>query len=193
MSERGPEGMTISEVAHRAGINRGTAYQHFRTRDELAAAVKLDFGRELTAMLTDEDSLSERIDHFLEFFIDHPELGRLWIHDILTSPDGAPSESWSAYIATLAAFTKNGQTQDGIDPEMLGRILVGAPLVWSLWASRRAEDTDERRQLVKRFGREIKRLLLFGVMKPEAWPALVAEVETASSSSGDSPEHRGEH
>ena len=26
MAERGPEGMTISEVAHRAGINRGTAY-----------------------------------------------------------------------------------------------------------------------------------------------------------------------
>ena len=40
---------------------------------------------------------------------------------------------------------------------------------------------EPRRPPVRRFGREIKRLLLFGVMKPEAWPAMVAEVEAASS------------
>jgi hypothetical protein len=64
---------------------------------------------------------------------------------------------------------------------MLGRILLGAPLVWSLWASREAEAEQERRQLVQRFGREIKRLLLFGVMKPEAWPAMVAELKSGPS------------
>ncbi len=173
--------MTISEVAHRAGINRGTAYQHFRTRNELAAAVKLDFGRELTAMLVDPQPVGERIDRLLGFFIDHPELARLWIHDILSSHDGSPSESWNSFIATLEAFTKSGKTQDGIDAEMLGRILLGAPLIWSLWASQKAEAEQERRQLVQRFGREIKRLLLFGVMKPEAWPSMVAELEAASS------------
>ncbi|MBW1689044.1 MAG: TetR/AcrR family transcriptional regulator [Deltaproteobacteria bacterium] len=181
MAERGPEAMTISEVAHRAGINRGTAYQHFRTRDELAAAVKLDFGRELTAMLVDDQPIGERIDRLLGFFLDHPELARLWIHDILSSRDGSPSESWNTFIATLEALTKSGGTRDGIDAEMLGRILLGAPLIWSLWASRKAEAEQERRRLVQRFGREIKRLLLFGVMKPEAWPAMVAELEAAAS------------
>ena len=181
MAERGPEAMTISEVAHRAGINRGTAYQHFRTRDELAAAVQRGFRETLTPMLTGERPLGERIDCFLEFFVEHPEFARLWIHDLLASSDGAPGESWANFVATLEAFTKSGKTRAGIDPEMLGRILLGAPLVWSLWASRKATAERERRRLAQRFGREIKRLLLFGVMKPEAWPAMVAELEAASS------------
>jgi AcrR family transcriptional regulator len=180
MAERGPEAMTISEVAHRVGINRGTAYQHFRARDELAAAAKLDFGRELNGLLVDEQPVGERIDRLLGFFLDHSELARLWVHDILGSRDGEPSESWATFIATLEASTKSGGTRDGIDPEMLGRILLGAPLVWSLWASRKAMAEEERRQLVQRLGREIKRLLLFGVMKPEAWPEMVAELEAAS-------------
>ena len=119
--------------------------------------------------------------NLLEFFLDHPELARLWIHDILNSRDGSPSESWNTFIARLEAFTKSGGTRDGIDAEMLGRILLGAPLVWSLWANRKAEAEEERRRLVRRFGREIKRLLLFGVMKPEAWPAMVAELKAAAS------------
>ena len=31
----GPEALTVSSVARAAGLNRTTAYQHFRTRDEL--------------------------------------------------------------------------------------------------------------------------------------------------------------
>lgn len=176
MAERGPEAMTISEVAHRAGINRGTAYQHFRTRDELAAAVRRWFSETLAAMLTGERPVSERIDRLLEFFVEHPELARLWIHGLLASSDGAPSEIWSNFVATLEAFTKSGKTQEGIDPEMLGRILLGAPLVWSLWAHKTAGDAADRRRAIGRFGREIKRLLLFGVMRPEEWPDMVAEV-----------------
>jgi len=181
MAERGPEGMTISEVAHRAGINRGTAYQHFRTRDELAAAVHRGFNETLTPMLTGDRPLGERIDCFLEFFVEHPEFARLWIRENLTRPDGAPSESWKSFVATLEAFTQSGKTQAGIDAEMLGRILLGAPLVWSIWAHETAGDAGDRRRAVRRFGREIKRLLLFGVMKPEEWPAMVAEVATARS------------
>src|SRR5271167_4920772 len=34
----GPEGLSLSEVAHLAGVNRGTAYQHFETREKLVKA-----------------------------------------------------------------------------------------------------------------------------------------------------------
>ena len=39
MAEHGPEVLSVSEVAHRAGVNRTTAYQHFRTRERLVVAV----------------------------------------------------------------------------------------------------------------------------------------------------------
>jgi hypothetical protein len=99
--------------------------------------------------------------------------------EAMTISDGAPSESWANFVATLEAFTKSGKTQEDIDPEMLGRILLGAPLVWSLWAYKTADGIADRRRAVGRFGREIERLLLFGVMKPEEWPDMVAGVATA--------------
>lgn len=51
VAERGPDSLTISEVAHRAGLNRTTAYQHFRTRDALVTAVLEAMGDELEAGL----------------------------------------------------------------------------------------------------------------------------------------------
>ena len=38
LSEDGPEGLSVSRVANLAGVNRGTAYQHFATREELLQA-----------------------------------------------------------------------------------------------------------------------------------------------------------
>ena len=39
VAERGIDALTVSGVAQRAGLNRSTAYQHFRSRDELIDAV----------------------------------------------------------------------------------------------------------------------------------------------------------
>ena len=38
LAKDGPEGVSLSEVAHLAGVNRGTAYQHFETREKLVEA-----------------------------------------------------------------------------------------------------------------------------------------------------------
>ncbi|MBW2287561.1 MAG: TetR/AcrR family transcriptional regulator [Deltaproteobacteria bacterium] len=175
VAERGPEGMTISEVAHRAGVNRGTAYQHFRNRGELATAVHDWFGGTLAMLLSSDLPVSERIDRFLEFIVGHPEYARLWIDEMLSIPNGRPNESWKTFVAALEVFAESIGAQPGIDPERLGRILVSAPLVWSLWANRAV--TEEDRSLeVRHFSHEIKRMLLFGVLNPEAWPEMVAEV-----------------
>src|SRR5689334_13347442 len=38
LAKDGPEGLSVSRVARLAGVNRGTAYQHFQTRQELLDA-----------------------------------------------------------------------------------------------------------------------------------------------------------
>ena len=38
LAQDGQEGLSVSEVARRAGVNRGTAYQHFQTREQLVEA-----------------------------------------------------------------------------------------------------------------------------------------------------------
>src|SRR5262245_14185918 len=79
MAEHGPRGLTVSEVARRAGVNRGTAYQHFPTREELVAEVLQRLGRTTKEMLdaTAPPGLNERIDETVDYFVDHPELVRI--------------------------------------------------------------------------------------------------------------------
>ena len=38
LAKDGPEGLSVSQVAQLAGVNRGTAYQHFPTREQLVEA-----------------------------------------------------------------------------------------------------------------------------------------------------------
>src|ERR1700734_2406244 len=38
LAQDGKEGVSVAQVAQRAGVNRGTAYQHFQTREQLIDA-----------------------------------------------------------------------------------------------------------------------------------------------------------
>src|SRR6188508_2978690 len=38
LAQDGKEGLSVAQVAQRAGVNRGTAYQHFQTREQLIEA-----------------------------------------------------------------------------------------------------------------------------------------------------------
>src|SRR5262245_39397387 len=84
IGERGPESLTVSGVAHAAGINRTTAYQHFRTRDELVHAVSEELVAELRAFLASQRPMVEHIDAIAGYFLDHPEVARLALYWLLT-------------------------------------------------------------------------------------------------------------
>ena len=80
-------------------------------------------------------------------------------------------------MRTLAA---SDRTHAGIDAEMLGCILLGATLVWSLLARRGPKGKPGAKQAAERFTRELKRLLAFGVLKADGWPEFVASIQSAA-------------
>src|SRR6266404_2291872 len=41
LAQDGKEGVSVAQVAQRAGVNRGTAYQHFQTREQLIEATTI--------------------------------------------------------------------------------------------------------------------------------------------------------
>ena len=175
MAERGPEALTVSDVAHRAGINRTTAYQHFRTRDALVGAVVADLADEVTAMLVERLPIGERIDRMAHFFLQHPEVGRLVLHQML-SQKPIPQRAWDRDVGEIRNLAESDRGQDGVDSEMLGYILMCVGILWPLLA-RMEFDTDEAaRHATTRLTREVKRLLLHGLLRPERWPELDAEV-----------------
>ena len=165
VAERGPEALTVSEVAHRARLNRTTAYQHFRNRDELVAAVMSRISEEVGAVLATPMPLAEHVDQLVGFFVEHPEIGRLTLHHLLAE-NPFPGHGWLRYVAELERLTNGGRAPGGVDVEMLANVLISAALLWSLHVRVRY-DEDEVDEATGRFAREMKRLLLHGLARPE--------------------------
>jgi AcrR family transcriptional regulator len=169
LAERGPEALTVSEVAHRAGLNRTTAYQHFRTRDALAAAVMAELAEDLTGKLVGSQAIWGHLDQMTLFFVDHPELARLCLHQLL-SESPLPESAWTSYLAQIRGIARSRDAQPGIDAEMLSYVLICVGLLWPVLARAQYEGTGPARRATRRMTRELRRLLLHGVLRPEAWP-----------------------
>jgi len=177
MAERGPEALTVVAVAQRAGLNRSTAYQHFRNREQLLRAVGDAFAEEVRRMFSQPRDFGEQVDFFVRHFRDHPDIARIWTFQLLSDGSEPAPEGWADYVSALERLARSPRSQDGIDAEMLGIIGMSAALVWSLMARQRTDSDEEARAETLRFAHELKRLFLFGALRPESWPALAAELE----------------
>ncbi|HXK26524.1 MAG TPA: helix-turn-helix domain-containing protein [Myxococcota bacterium] len=178
MGERGPESLTVSGVAHAAGINRTTAYQHFRTRDDLVRAVTEELIAEVASYLESQRPIVEHIDAVAGYFLEHPELARLALYWLL-SETPIPRAGMELFLQETRRLMEGGGARDDADPEMLGHLMMGVAVLWPLHARIEFEDASARRAATARLARELKRLLLYGLLRPAHWPDLVGEVANA--------------
>lgn len=179
MAEQGPGGLTVSDVARRAGVNRGTAYQHFPTRERLVAAVLERIGRGTKELLdaTAPATLDERIDATVEHFVGNPELVRLSLFRMLGGIPHPSAELWHGYVERVRALAASTAAQPDADGDMLAVILLGATMLWSL----RVQSGGASRAATPRYLRELKRLMLYGLIRPEEHPDVVAAVRDGAA------------
>ncbi|HEY8120560.1 MAG TPA: helix-turn-helix domain-containing protein [Myxococcota bacterium] len=178
MAERGPESLTVSAVAHTAGVNRTTAYQHFRTRDELVRAVSEELLAEVAGYLETKRPIVEHIDALADYFLAHPELARLALYWLL-SDSPLPRAGKELFLHETRKIVEGAGARADADAEMLGHLMMGVAVLWPLHARIEFEDDTARRAATSRLARELKRVLLYGLLRPEEWPRLVAEVGAA--------------
>ncbi len=164
-AERGPDGLTVVEVAKRAGLNRSTAYQHFRNREELSQAVADEFARELRELMREPRGMAEQIDFFVHYFEEHPNIARLWMFHLLAD-ESQPRRGWGGYLHSLEKVAESPNSLPGIDAEMLGIIGLTSSLVWSVMAGQRTGSKKDAAEETDRFAGELKRLFLAGTRKP---------------------------
>ena len=184
----GPEGVSLSEVAHLAGVNRGTAYQHFETREKLIKATADWVSDKLfRAVFGDPATLGERrleqvdiidlTDRLANFAMDNPELCRVWLLQVLSSPDPASDPFWKEYEGSLARFAKTGLAQDDIDPEVSSVIMLAGAFLWPVWARVHAGNSQALRPLARRFAQECLRMSMYGTLRPEHYPEIAARLK----------------
>jgi AcrR family transcriptional regulator len=176
----GPEGLSVSQVAQAAGVNRGTAYQHFQSREQLVKETmawvserlrEAAFGSAADQAWSSHDPQLVS-DHLLDFLMENPELGRVWLFDILSSsrPDNDPF--WTQYRGLFEKFSESELAQPGIDSEVHGVLMLMGTFLWPVWARAHSRNAKERTQMARRFTTEVLRLSLHGTMRPEKFPDL---------------------
>jgi AcrR family transcriptional regulator len=175
--------VSVAQVAQRAGVNRGTAYQHFQTREQLIEATaawvsdklyRSVFGDPAVAREQPVESVSVAgiTEQLAEFAMENPEIGRIWLYEVLSSRRPTNDPFWQQYVTNFERFAKTNLAQPGIDAEVVSVLLLAGVFLWPVWARSHARSAKERRQMAKRFTREVLRLCLHGTLRPEKYPDL---------------------
>lgn len=196
LARNGPEAVSLSEVARLAGVNRGTAYQHFDTREGLIeATVAWASDRLFRAVFGDPQTIGHRrveevdvaamTDRLTDFAMREPDLCRVWLMQILASPDPSADPFWGEYVGSLKRFAATDLAEPGVDAEALAVLTLAGTFLWPVWARVHADNPREQAALARRLANETLRLSLFGSMRAEAFPGIVARL--AKSRSGDAP------
>jgi AcrR family transcriptional regulator len=177
----GPEGLSLSAVAIRAGVNRGTAYQHFETREKLVRAT-IDWVSEtlFRAVFGDPADAGRRpvetvdvpglTDRLTAFAMANPELCRVWLMQVLASPDPASDLFWREYRGSIGRFAETSLAVPGIDAEALSVLMLAGTFLWPVWAQAHRGGADDDAALGRRFTDECLRLSMFGSLRAARYP-----------------------
>lgn len=187
LAKDGPEGISLSAVAHLASVNRGTAYQHFETRERLIdATVKWVSDKLFRAVFGEPATLGERrveevdplamAERLCDFAMENPDLCRVWLQQVLASPDPRDDPFWREYSGSFGRFAGTKLAEPEIDVEVLSVVNLAGVFFWPILARAHAVTPKQRLELSRRFSQEILRLSLFGTMRAEEFPKIVARV-----------------
>jgi AcrR family transcriptional regulator len=187
LAQDGKEGVSVAQVAQRAGVNRGTAYQHFQTREQLLEATtswvserlyRAVFGDPAVAQDQPVESISVEAltEHIAQFAMDNPDIGRVWLFELLSSKRPSSDPFWQQYVSNFQRFAETELAQPGIDAEVASVLTLAGAFLWPVWARAHSRSAKERQQMAKRFTREMLRLSLHGTMRPEKYPELDARL-----------------
>lgn len=185
LAKDGPEGVSLSAVAQRAGVNRGTAYQHFATRENLVQATmawvsdrlfRAAFGDPATIgeRRVEEVDVADMTERLTVFAMEHHEVCRVWLLQVLASPDASTDMFWREYSGSLQRFAASDLAVPGIDAEALAVMNLAGAFLWPVWAGAHDGKGQGAEELGRRFARECLRLSLFGSMRTSAYPEIAA-------------------
>lgn len=184
LAQDGPEALSVSRVAHLAGINRGTAYQHFKSQEDLVSAAlgsvsdmlsdavfgDLDIGEQITD--PDRQPVYEDMNRLVDFAVENPELARIWLFEVLSSSRPSDDVFFKQFELTTARLANSNLSQDNIDTEALSVMMLAGYFLWPVWVRSHARGKKERQRLARRMSREALRLTMYGVLRPEKYPKL---------------------
>lgn len=155
---RGAHALTISDVAREAGINRTTAYQFFKGRDELLEAVRAHISEEMLEPLT----AFANIEQMTSYVAKNRDAMRSWAGRLVAG-EGLTDDSWvwDRLLESIGDLTSKGPVRDDVDQEALATILLVAGVIGPLVFEGAVPHSGGRD--LTRYAKELERLLNGGI------------------------------
>ncbi|MEL7028236.1 MAG: helix-turn-helix domain-containing protein [Pseudomonadota bacterium] len=173
IAQEGSESLSVSRVAQMAGVNRGTAYLHFKNREELLshtiATVREDLVHAIRSAVADienwspeDDSVMERISRTLN---NNARLARIWLSELVLSDDKDEDVLWKVWREALSAMRAAHQLADDVDEDVLAVIGLTATFVWPIISRAETMSEAQNKRSAKRYAQAFDRIILHGVLK----------------------------
>lgn len=187
LAKDGAEALSVSRVANLAGVNRGTAYQHFLAKEDLIQATMERVSHQLLeAVFEERDSNGKPIDDGLEpdlqhlpdvikrmagftmrmalYTVDNPDISRIWLFDVLSKKDPKEDVFYKRFLQAIERLASSDVSEPGIDIEALAVLMLSGFFLWPVWVDSHAKSKKMRLQMAQRFGNEVLRLTLHGFL-----------------------------
>ena len=185
LASDGREGLSVSQVAQSAGINRGTAYHHFQTREQLLVATVEWVSEKLCNEVfgpVQEDGLRQTkldaeqlINNFANFVMENPDLGHVWLSKMLRTSYPERDTFWREYKAHIASFVQEDLAEPDIDEEVHAVLMLVGAILWPVWTRAGSRSASERKKNTQRYIKEVMRHSLHGVLRNDKFPDLEKE------------------
>lgn len=195
LAEDGAEALSVSRVANLAGVNRGTAYQHFLAKEDLIEATMGRVSEQLLEAVFEESQADEEpIDDGLEpdlqhlpdvikrmagftmrmalYTVDNPDISRIWLFDLLSKNDPKDDVFYKRFLQAIERLASSDVSEPDIDVEALAVLMLSGFFLWPVWVRSQAKTKKMRTQMAQRFGNEVLRLTLHGFVSLESREAL---------------------
>jgi AcrR family transcriptional regulator len=191
LAKDGAEGLSVSSVAKLAGVNRGTAYQHFQVKEDLIRATldwvshQLldavfeggDLGGEAPEGLLQPDleHLPEVINgmadfnlRLAEYAVENPDIGRIWLFDVLSRENPRDDVFYKRFAQALQTLAESDASLDDMDVEVLAVMMLTGYFLWPVWVRSHARSKKARKQMAERYAAEVLRLSMHGVLRADS-------------------------
>lgn len=185
LAEDGAEALSVSRVANLAGVNRGTAYQHFLAKEDLIEATMARVSLQLLeAVFEESDSNIKSIEDVLEpdmqhlpdviklmagftmrmalYTVENPDISRIWLFDLLSKKNPKEDVFYLRFLQAIERLASSDVSEPDIDVEALAVLMLSGFFLWPVWVDSHAKSKKMRKEMAQRFGNEVLRLTLHG-------------------------------
>jgi len=191
LARDGAEGLSVSGVAKLAGVNRGTAYQHFQVKEDLIRETLDWVSHQLLEAVFEggdqggdppEGLLQPDLAHMpevinsmaafnlrlAEYAIENPDIGRIWLFDVLSRENPQEDVFYKRFAQALQTLAESNASLDDLDVEVLAVLMLTGYFLWPVWVRAHVRGKKARKRMAERFAGEVLRLSMHGVLRADS-------------------------